>query len=78
MPSTESLTLFFPMWNEEEMIERTVAAGARGRRRADRPPGEIADFEVLSSTTRSTDATAAIADALADGRPAACGSCTTR
>ena len=26
MAAHESLTLFFPMWNEEEMIERTVGA----------------------------------------------------
>ena len=28
-PTFESLTLFFPMWNEEEYIERAVSAAIK-------------------------------------------------
>jgi glycosyltransferase involved in cell wall biosynthesis len=64
MAAHESLTLFFPMWNEEEMIERTVGAALE--------IGEelvlaqrIGSFEVLLVDDASTDATAAIAERLA-------------
>jgi glycosyltransferase involved in cell wall biosynthesis len=63
-PYVPLLTVFFPMWNEEEYIERAVRA-ARGA--CDRlvAAGEIGDFEVLIVDDASTDATPRIADALA-------------
>jgi glycosyltransferase involved in cell wall biosynthesis len=68
MPSPERLTLFFPMWNEEEMIERTVAAAlAIGDELV--AAEQIADFDILLVDDGSTDNTAAIADALAEGNP---------
>ncbi len=59
-----TLTLFFPMWNEEEMILRTVnAANETG---ADLVAcGVISDYEVLIVDDASTDATGKIADELA-------------
>jgi glycosyltransferase involved in cell wall biosynthesis len=65
MAASESLTLFFPMWNEEEMIERTVAAALEiGEELV--AAGRIGEFEVLLVDDASTDATPAMADRLAD------------
>ncbi len=60
----DSLTLFFPMWNEELTIARTVAAA---REIGDDlvADGEIASYEILIVDDASTDATAAMADELA-------------
>lgn len=60
----ESLTIFFPAWNEEETIERAVAAAfdaGDGLVAA----GEIEWFEVLIIDDASTDRTPEIADRLA-------------
>jgi glycosyltransferase involved in cell wall biosynthesis len=60
----ESLTIFFPAWNEEETIERAVAAAfdaGDGLVAA----GEIEWFEVLIIDDASTDRTPEIADKLA-------------
>lgn len=64
MAAHEKLTLFFPMWNEEAMIERTVAAA--------REIGDeliiaqrIGRYEILIVDDASTDATPEIADRLA-------------
>ena len=64
MAAHESLTLFFPMWNEEEMIERTVdAALVIGDELV--LAQRIQDYEVLLVDDASTDATGAIAERLA-------------
>jgi glycosyltransferase involved in cell wall biosynthesis len=60
----ESLTIFFPAWNEEETVERAVDAAfsaADGLVAA----GEIEWFEVLIIDDASTDRTGEIADKLA-------------
>jgi glycosyltransferase involved in cell wall biosynthesis len=64
MPGTEKLSLFFPMWNEEEMIERTVAA-ARDTGESLVEADHIGCYEILIVDDASTDATAEIADRLA-------------
>ncbi len=67
-PHFESLTIFFPMWNEEATIERAVAAAFdAGRGLVD--TGEIGSFDVLIVDDASTDATGAIADKLASRHP---------
>lgn len=54
----------FPMWNEEDMIGRTVAAAHEtGARLA--CGGRIADYEVLIVDDASTDATGKLADEMA-------------
>ena len=65
MAAHESLTLFFPMWNEEEMIERTVGAALEiGDELV--VAQRIVDYEVLLVDDASTDATAEIAERLAE------------
>ena len=62
-PSTEKLSIFFPMWNEEAYIERTIAAGKEiGDELV--AAGTIADYELLIVDDASTDRTAEIADRL--------------
>ncbi|MEY2448118.1 MAG: hypothetical protein QOH79_1594 [Acidimicrobiaceae bacterium] len=63
-PTFGTLTLMFPMWNEEEMIHRTVGA-ARETGQDLVASGDIADYEILLVDDASTDATAKIADELA-------------
>ena len=64
MAAHETLTLFFPMWNEEEMIERTVGAAKEiGEELI--ISGRIADYEILLIDDASTDATGEMADRLA-------------
>jgi glycosyltransferase involved in cell wall biosynthesis len=68
MAAHESLTLFFPMWNEEEMIERTVAAALEiGDELV--AAQRIGDYEVLIVDDASTDATAELAEQLARAHP---------
>lgn len=63
-PNFSSLTVFFPMWNEEEYIERAVGAACEAGEQLIQL-GEIGDFEVLIIDDASTDATARLADELA-------------
>ena len=67
-PWFESMTIFFPMWNEEATIERAVAAAFEaGDDLVER--GEIGRYEVLVVNDASTDDTGAIADKLAADDP---------
>jgi len=63
-PNFESLTIFFPMWNEEEVIRGTVAAAVEAAEDLVLN-GEIGTFEILIIDDASTDATSRIADELA-------------
>ena len=64
MAHFESLTIFYPMWNEEETIERAVEAAFEAGD-ALVLSGEIARYDVLIVDDASTDRTAEIADAMA-------------
>lgn len=64
----ETLSIFFPMWNEEQYVERSIDAA----RRVCDPmvaDGVIADYELLIIDDASTDRTPEIADALAAADP---------
>jgi glycosyltransferase involved in cell wall biosynthesis len=58
------LSIFYPMWNEEEYIERAIAYGRRSCERMI-VLGDISDYELIIVNDASTDATADIADRLA-------------
>ena len=62
------LSIFFPMWNEEEYLHRALGAA---REACDQlmTMGEIGDFELLIVDDASTDRTAALADAEAARDP---------
>jgi glycosyltransferase involved in cell wall biosynthesis len=63
-----TLTFFFPMWNEEEMILRTVAAANEtGTDLLD--GGVLSGYQILIVDDASTDATGKIADELAAADP---------
>jgi glycosyltransferase involved in cell wall biosynthesis len=62
------LSVFYPMWNEEQYIRRAVDAGRRTAvDLVER--GEIEDFELIVVDDASTDATGRIADELAAADP---------
>ena len=61
-PHFQLLSIFFPMWNEEEYILRALNS-AREACQALIDDGEIGDYELLIVNDASTDATAAMADA---------------
>ena len=65
----EKLSIFYPMWNEEEYIERALVAGRRACGRLV-DSGDIGDWELIVVDDASTDSTGEIADriALADPR----------
>ena len=68
MSNFESITIFFPAWNEEDYVERAVlAASEAGQQLID--SGEVGTYEVLVIDDASTDATGAIADQLAAADP---------
>lgn len=62
------LSVFFPMWNEQDYIERAVEAA---REECDdlRGSGDIADYEIIIVDDASTDGTAAIAERLSLADP---------
>jgi glycosyltransferase involved in cell wall biosynthesis len=57
----EKLSIFYPMWNEEEYIDRALAAGRRASEGL-LAAGEILDYELIVVDDASTDATGEIAD----------------
>jgi glycosyltransferase involved in cell wall biosynthesis len=66
--SAELLSIFFPMWNEEDYIGRTInAATAICRQMID--DGVIGDYELIVVDDKSTDRTPELADALALADP---------
>jgi len=65
LPDSHSLSIFFPAWNEEAGLERTVIAALEAGERMC-AAGQIESIEVLIVDDASTDGTAVIADALAD------------
>jgi len=68
MPHFESLSIFFPMWNEEAYIRQAVAVAQEvcGELEAE---GVIGRHEVLVVDDASTDRTGAIADEMAAKDP---------
>ena len=64
----ERLSLFFPMWNEEEYIGRTLEA-AREACSTLQASGEIADYEIIIVDDASTDSTGRLADEFAAADP---------
>ena len=60
----EKLSIFYPMWNEEEYAERALVAGRRACERL-LESGDIGDYELIVVDDASTDSTGAIADRLA-------------
>jgi glycosyltransferase involved in cell wall biosynthesis len=62
------LSIFFPMWNEELYVERAIAA-AKEECELLLARKEILDYELLIVDDASTDATAQIADRLAEEDP---------
>ncbi len=64
----EKLSIFYPMWNEEEYIERALTAGRRACEQLIRT-GDIGDYELIVVDDASTDATPEIADRLAADDP---------
>ena len=66
--SFRKLSVFFPMWNEQDYIERAVDA-AREECEDLLSLGDIADYEIIIVNDASTDRTAEMADALAAGVP---------
>ncbi|MFM8600574.1 MAG: glycosyltransferase family 2 protein [Actinomycetota bacterium] len=66
--SFAKLSVFFPMWNEQDYIERAVEA-AREECEALIAEKDIADYEIIIVDDASTDRTGAMADAIAASDP---------
>ena len=64
MAHFDLLTIFFPMWNEEEYLGRAIGA-AREACDVLIASGEIGDYELLIVNDASTDATGRLADEMA-------------
>jgi glycosyltransferase involved in cell wall biosynthesis len=68
VPAFQKLSIFFPMWNEEDYLERALSA-AREACEALLAMGEIGDYELIIVDDASTDATGRLADAAAAADP---------
>ena len=66
--SFAKLSVFFPMWNEQDYIERAVEA-AREECEALLAERDIADYEIIIVNDASTDRTGEMADAIAVSDP---------
>ena len=64
VPPFQKLTVFFPMWNEEDYIERAIDA-AREECEELIAVGDIVDYELIVVDDASTDSTPVIAARLA-------------
>jgi glycosyltransferase involved in cell wall biosynthesis len=64
----QKLSIFFPMWNEQDYIERAIEA-AREECEDLMSSGDIADYELIIVNDASTDRTPQIADAMAAADP---------
>lgn len=64
----EKLSVFYPMWNEEDYIERALEFGRRACEGL-LETGEILDYELIVVDDKSTDRTGEIADRLAAADP---------
>lgn len=64
----EKLSIFFPMWNEEDYIVRAVEA-AREECADLMAEGDIGDYELIIVDDASTDSTPQIADSMAASDP---------
>jgi glycosyltransferase involved in cell wall biosynthesis len=60
----KKLSVFYPMWNEEDYIERALRFGRRACEDLVES-GDIADYELIIIDDKSTDRTPEIADAMA-------------
>lgn len=60
-PHAQMLSFFFPMWNEQEYISRTLAAAREAGESLIRS-GEIGDYEIVIIDDASTDDTGRLAD----------------
>lgn len=68
MSDAGTLSVFFPMWNEEDCIHAAIGA-ARDVCTEMVSAGEISDFELVIVDDASTDSTPQLADALAAADP---------
>ena len=64
----QKLSVFYPMWNEQDYIERALRFGKRACEDLVES-GDIADYELIIIDDRSTDRTPEIADAMAAADP---------
>lgn len=64
----QKLSVFYPMWNEEDYIERALMFGRRACE-ALVERGDILDYELIVIDDKSTDRTPEIADRLAAADP---------
>jgi len=67
-PTFQKLSVFYPMWNEEDYIERALAFGTRACEGLIER-GDIADYELIVIDDKSTDRTPQLADELAAADP---------
>ena len=64
----QKLSVFYPMWNEQDYIERALRFGKRACEDLVES-GDIADYELIIIDDKSTDRTPEIADAMAATDP---------